>query len=91
MELEAVHVKDINGRTPLYHTVILPYDMELSALATWDSNRAKIATMLIEAGARVDVCDNYGKTPLDYAQENHKKLPKVYAVLKAAHKEKQEN
>lgn len=77
--------KNAFGMTPLHCTPILLESMTNSSdLPMMDLGKAKLAaTLIMKAGADVNDADNSGKTPMDYAEANKIKLPKVYEVMKA--------
>lgn len=76
---------DNKGRTPLHYIAQMDtHDINID-VTTLDRNKACEAARLIMQGADIAQEDVYGKTALYYSRLNQKKLPQVYAVMKAAH------
>ena len=73
---------DDKGKTPLHYVAGSEHAHE-SDLAESDLIRAKLAALLIQRGAEIEVQDSEGRTPLHYAELNQNKLPLVHAVIKA--------
>lgn len=63
-----VNAKDAHGSTPLHLLAILPA-AEDDGIKTPEERLVPTAMVLVTNGARVDVTDGWGRTPLSYAAE----------------------
>ncbi len=80
------HKADINkrhsrGQTALHYAVQINEDEE--DVPNIDAIKAHTIAQLYYEGAQLDIADEFGKTPITYAQENRIFLPIVYQVILA--------
>ena len=80
--IDFVHHPNSDGKTAL-HLISEITEKDSQDLALADLQKVGDITDFIWWGAKINLRDNEGKTPLDYAALNKDKLPKVYEFMQA--------
>ena len=76
--IETINAQDIDGKTPLIHTIIDAIDN----YSADETNVVEFIEALMEAGANIDVRDNEGKTAISYLMEGYAKNIKNNEIYK---------